>query len=126
RSDKLTPQEAQAEAQKWPAYVDAAFEYLVSQPGVKRDTIGVGGASCGLNNSVQAARRHPEVKSLVLLAGSTNLDGRNFLRDSNLPVLYGFADDDEYPSSLLTTVWVYALPPNPGKTLVPYRDGVSG
>jgi len=33
-SDKLTPQEAQAAAQKWPADVDAAFEYLVSQPGV--------------------------------------------------------------------------------------------
>ena len=125
-SDKLTPQEAQAAAQKWPADVDAAFEYLVSQPGVKRDTIGVGGASCGLNNSVQAARRHPEVKSLVLLAGSTNLDGRNFLRDSNLPVLYGFADDDEYPSSLLTTEWLYALTPNPGKKLVRYRDGGHG
>ncbi len=124
--DKLTPQEAQALAQKWPADVDAAFGYLVSQPGVKRDAIGLGGASCGVNNSVQAARRHPEVKSLVLLAGSTNLDGRAFLRNSNLPVLYGFADDDEFPTSLLTTKWLYALTPNPGKQLVRYPNGGHG
>src|SRR6266550_1101726 len=49
---------------------------------------GVGGASCGVNNSVQTARRHPEVKSLVLLSGSTDLGGRQFLRSSKLPVLF--------------------------------------
>jgi dienelactone hydrolase len=125
-SDKLTPQEAQAAAQKWPADVDAAFEYLVSQKGVQRDAIGLGGASCGVNNSVQAARRHPEVKSLVLLAGPANLDGRNFLRNSTLPVLYGFADDDEFPATLLQTEWLFALTPNPGKKLVRYPDGGHG
>src|SRR5262249_42534075 len=52
---KLTPQEAQAAAAKWPADIDVAFEYLKSQPGVKQDAIGAGGASCGVNNSVQAA-----------------------------------------------------------------------
>jgi len=124
--DKLAPQEAQAAAQKWPADVDAAVEYLVSQPGVKRDAIGLGGASCGVDNAVQAARRHPEIKSLVLLAGSTNLEGRNFLRKSNLPVLYGFADDDEFPPSPLVTEWLYALTPNPGKKLARYPDGGHG
>ena len=44
--------------------------------------IGVGGASCGVNNSVQTAIRHPEVHSLVLLSGPTNLKGREFLRHS--------------------------------------------
>lgn len=125
-SDNLTAQQAQAAAQKWPADVDAAFEYLVSQPGVARNAIGIGGASCGVNNAVQAARRHPDVKSLVLLAGSTNLDGRNFLRKSDLPVLYGFADDDEFPSSLLPTKWLYALTPNPGKRLLCYPNGGHG
>ena len=123
---KLTPQAAQASAQKWPADVDAALGYLVSQPGVQRDAIGLGGASCGVNNSLQAARRHPEVKSLVLLAGPTNLDGRNFLRHSKLPVLYGFADDDQFPPSPLQTEWLYALTPNPGKKLVRYPDGGHG
>ena len=51
--------------------IDAAFQYLVSQPGVKRDVIGVGGARLlGVDNSVQAARQHSaEVKSLALLSG---------------------------------------------------------
>src|SRR5215468_7601422 len=47
---KLTPQQAQAEAAKWPGDIDVAFQYLRSQPGVKQDAIGVGGASCGVNN----------------------------------------------------------------------------
>lgn len=124
--DKLTPQEAQASVQKWPADVEAAFEYLLSQPSVNRDAIGLAGASCGVNNSLQAARRHPEVKSLVLLAGPTDLNGRNFLRNFKLPVLYGFADDDEFPPSKLQTQWLYALTPNPGKKLVRYPDGGHG
>ncbi len=100
--------------------------YLVSQPGVKRDVIGLAGASCGVNNSVQAPRRHPEVKSLVLLAGHTNFEERNFLRNSNLPVLYGFADDDEYPETLFPTEWLYAITPNPGKKLLRCSTGGHG
>src|SRR6201988_2761748 len=95
RFDKLPPQEAvRIQDEKWPGDIDVAFAYLQSQPGVKRDTIGVGGASCGVQNSVQTARRHREVKSLVLLSGSTNMDGRHFLRDSaSLPVFFSGADD---------------------------------
>jgi dienelactone hydrolase len=53
--------------------LDTAFEYLVSQPGVKRDLIGLGGAGLlGVDSSVETARRHSaEVKSLVLLSGDT-------------------------------------------------------
>jgi len=77
RFDKLPPQQAaQTQAEKWPGDIDTAFQYLVSQPGVTRDVIGVGGASCGVNNSIQTARRHVEVKSLVLLSGNTDLKGR--------------------------------------------------
>src|SRR5215475_1804641 len=96
--DKLTPAEAQAEGQKWPGDIDVAFQYLVSQPGVKRDVIGVGGASCGVNNSIQTARRHPnQVKSLVLLSGGTDFAGRQFLRQTpQLPIFAAVADDDEF------------------------------
>jgi len=47
--------------------IDTAFQYLVSQPGVKRDVIGVGGAGwLGVDRSVEVARQHAaEVKSLV-------------------------------------------------------------
>ncbi len=124
---KATPQQAQAEAQKWPSDIDVAFQYLVSQPGVTRDMIGVGGASCGVNNSVQTARRHPEVKSLVLLSGNTDLNGRNYLRNSAVPpVFFSIADDDEFQPSVLSIEWLYSLTANPGKRLVHYATGGHG
>src|SRR5512146_1172693 len=45
---ELTPQERQAAVRNWPTDIDAAYAYLSSQPGVKRDVIGLAGASCGV------------------------------------------------------------------------------
>jgi dienelactone hydrolase len=128
RFDKLPPQEAaQIQAEKWPGDIDTAFQYLVSQPGVTRDVIGVGGASCGLNNSVQTARRHTEVKSLVLLSGNTDLKGRQFLRESaKLPVFFAVADDDEFPPSVVTVEWLYSLAADPDKKFVHVATGGHG
>lgn len=127
RFDKL-PQgmAAQVIAEKWPGDIDEAFRYLTSQPGVKHDVIGMGGASCGVNNSVQTARRHPEVKSLVLLSGSTDLGGRHFLRSSKLPVLFSVADDDEFPPTVQVIEWLFSITPNPGKKLLHYAKGGHG
>jgi dienelactone hydrolase len=128
RFDKLPPQEeAQIQAEKWPGDIDTAFQYLVSQPGVTRDVIGVGGASCGLNNSIQTARRHTEVKSLVLMSGSTDLKGRQFLRESTkLPVFFAVADDDEFPPSVVTVEWLYSLAADPDKKFVHVATGGHG
>jgi len=82
----------------WPGDVDTAWQYLVSQPGVKRDVIGVGGAGWfGVLHSVDVARQHAaEVKSLVLLSGETFQDGLQFLRQAwQLPELFVFSDEDE-------------------------------
>jgi dienelactone hydrolase len=126
--DKLPPQQAgQLMADKWPGDIDTAFQYLISQPGVTRDVIGVGGASCGVNNSIQTARRHPEVKSLVLLSGNTDMNGRQFLRHSaNLPVFFAVADDDEFPPSVVAIEWLYTVTPNPGRRFVHYATGGHG
>ncbi|MFZ0805946.1 MAG: alpha/beta fold hydrolase [Candidatus Sulfotelmatobacter sp.] len=127
--DKLTPQEnARIQAEKWPGDIDVAFQYLVTQPGVKQDVIGVGGASCGVNNSIQTARRHPnEVKSLVLLSGGTDTAGRRFLRDqSQLPELFAFADDDEFRPTVEVMPWLYSVASNPGKKYVHYAKGGHG
>lgn len=127
--DKLAPEEnAQVQAEKWPGDIDAAFQYLVSQPGVKPDVMGVGGASCGVNNSIQTARRHPrEVKSLVLLSGGTNLAGRRFLRDSrHLPALFSVADDDEFRPTVEVMPWLFGVSSNPGKKFVHYATGGHG
>lgn len=125
--EKATPQEAQEAAAKWPGDIDVAFQYLVSQPAVEKDVIGVGGASCGVGNSIGTAMRHPEVRSLVLLAGNTNYAGRQFLRsDHTVPVLFGYADDDEFPPSILAIQWLYSLTGDPDKKLVTYPNGGHG
>jgi dienelactone hydrolase len=125
--DKLSPaDEAKVETQKWPGDFDVALTYLESQPGVMRSMIGLGGASCGVNNSLQLARRHPEVRSLVLLSGPTDLNGRNYLRHSaKTPVFFAAADDDEFGSQT-EIEWLYALTSNPGKQLVHYVKGGHG
>ncbi len=127
--DKLTPQEnAEVQSQKWPGDIETAFQYLVSQPAVRRDVIGVGGASCGVNNSIQTARRHPgEVRSLVLLSGGTNLEGRQFLRqESRLPALFALADDDEFRATVEVMPWLFSVSSNPGKRFIHYAKGGHG
>jgi pimeloyl-ACP methyl ester carboxylesterase len=128
RFDVSKPSEARALREKWPADIDVAFQYLSSQPGVTRDTIGVGGASCGVDNSVQTARRHPEqVKSLVLLSGPTDLAGRQFLRQARqLPVLAAVADDDEFRETVEIMPWVFSLSASPAKRFVHYDRGGHG
>lgn len=125
--EKATPQQEQEQEKKWPGDIDAAFAYLTSQPGVKRDVIGVGGASCGVDNSVQAAIRHPkEVKSFVLLSGSTGIGGRKFLHQSQIPILAAIADDDEFPVSIDTTQWIFSLSPAAGNRFLHYTTGGHG
>src|SRR5258708_31236994 len=107
----------------WPGDVDAAFQYLVSQPGVKRDVIGVGGAGWfGVLHSIEVARQHSaEVKSLVLLSGETLQDGLQFLRQaSQLPGLFVVADDDEYPPTVEAMELLYITSSSPGKKFVHY------
>jgi predicted alpha/beta hydrolase len=60
----------------WPADIEVAFQYLVAQPGVTRDVIGLGGAGVlGVDNAVRLAKAHPAaVKSLVLLAYPDSAD----------------------------------------------------
>ncbi|HMK24190.1 MAG TPA: alpha/beta hydrolase [Terriglobales bacterium] len=128
RFDKLPPQQAgRMQRDVWPSDIDAAFQFLQSQPGVKRDLIGAGGASCGVQNSIQLARRHLEVKSLVLLSGPANGESRQFLRDAkHLPVFFAVADDDEFADSIVAIQWLYSLDASPGKRFIHYATGGHG
>jgi len=103
--------------------VDTAFQYLVSQPGVEREVIGVGGAGwLGVDRSVEVARQLPaEVKSLVLLSGETLQDGLQFMRQaSQLPGLFIVADEDEYPPTVEAMELLYITSANQGKKFVHY------
>jgi dienelactone hydrolase len=126
--DKLTNDErANFFAVKLPLDVETAFQYLSAQPGVTSGIIGVGGASCGVNQSIQVARRHPEVKSLVLLSGDTNPDGRQFLRNSpNLPLFIAAADDDANGLVVEFMQWLFGLSPDPADKFQRYANGGHG
>ena len=111
--------------EKWPGDVDMAFAYLVSQPGVDAHAVGAGGASCGVNLAIHLAERHPEVKSLVLLSGNADREGRAFLiKSEKMPVLLSAARDDAGAVELMQ--WIYSLSANPGSKLVEYPDGGHG
>ncbi len=125
RFDSLNPQQQAAAQQKWPGDIDTAFKYLLDQTGVDRALIGAGGASCGVNNSVQLARRHPEVKTLVLLSGNTNEDGRTFLRTAaGLPLFVSASEDDG--GTLPYMRWLTAFSHNPENKLVPFKAAGHG
>jgi dienelactone hydrolase len=110
---------------KWPGDVDTAFAYLRSQPGVRGGAFGAGGASCGVNQSIQLARRHPEVKSLVLLSGFTDREGRDFLRKApGLPLLMAAADDDD--RAVEQMCWIDAVSGNSDNRFVRYKAGGHG
>jgi len=121
--NQLTGAEKKKVETMWPGDIDAAFQYLVSQAAVNRHVIGVGGAGwLGVDNAVQAARRHSaEVKSLALLSGETLQDGLQFLRQaSQLPELFVVADDDEYPPTQDAMKLLYITSSNPGKKFIHY------
>src|SRR5436305_6671341 len=107
--------------QRWPGELDAAFEFLVSQPGVTRGVVGSGGAGVfGVEDSVETARLHPaEVKSLALLSGET--ESLDFLRQaSQLPELFVVADNDEYPPIVEAMELLYVTASSPSRKFVHY------
>ena len=126
--DKLSPEESNVVFnQKFPTDVETAYQFLVSQPGVARNDIVVGGASCGVNQSVHVAANHREVKALLLLSEGTDPSGRQFLRNSpNIPVFMAAADDD--PDFGVTEImqWLFSFSTNPLSKFVHYPTGGHG
>jgi pimeloyl-ACP methyl ester carboxylesterase len=107
----------------WENDVDPAFQFLISQPGVNREVIGLGGAgSLGVENATETARRHPaQAKSLVLISGEAFRPQDQFLHQAmQLPGLYVFSDEDEYPPTQEAMQLMYANAGSPGKKLLHY------
>jgi dienelactone hydrolase len=114
---------AKIRADQWPVDIDIAFNFLETR--AMLGIVGVGGASCGVNQAIQVARRHPEVKSLVLLSGSTDREGRQLLRKpGSLPVLAVAADDDDNVVEVMQ--WLYGISANPGSRFEHYATGGHG
>ena len=125
RFTELTPEETTKTINDlFPADVDLAYDYLRTQPGVQ-GVVGAGGASCGVNQSIQLSRRHPEVKSLVLLSGNTDAAGRKYLHGkSSPPLMIAAADDDGGVVDMMA--WIDASSGNPTNRFVEYKTGGHG
>ena len=109
----------------WPGDVDAALAWLTSQPQVDKTRIGAVGASCGVNEAVQLARRHPEVRTVVMLSGGVNAAGRLHLRDSpGLPLLAAASHGDG--GAVGQMQWALGWSRNPANKLVEYKAAGHG
>ena len=129
RFDTMPPPDAQKTIdEKWPGDIDTAYTFLLAQPGVDKTRVGVAGGSCGVANAVRFAERHPEVRSLVLLAGPVDPDGMRFLRQAAwLPIFGAAAADDQYdPAFPEVMQWILAMSGNPRNTFSGFKDGKHG
>lgn len=81
--------------EKWPGDVDAALKFLGDQNGVNKTTLGVVGGSCGVNQAIQASRRHPEVRTLVLLSGGTDAEGETYIKSAAKVPIFGAASEED-------------------------------
>ena len=108
----------------WPADIDTAFAFLSRQAGVTTDRMGAGGGSCGVNNAVQLARRHSNIRALALLAGPTDRDGRLFLGGPTAPPVFAAAAaDDRYAPFVQIMSWLEGVSQRPESRLAQYLDG---
>jgi dienelactone hydrolase len=119
------PEGRRRERAKWPGDVDAAFAALRARTGAESPIFGAAGGSCGVHQAIQLARRHPEVRTLVLLAGDTDREGEDFLADNPwLPVFAAAARDDG--NAVETTRWVQGFSAHPDNRFAEYPDGGHG
>ena len=126
--DKLTPEEVDVVFnERIPLDVETAYKFLVVQPTVSPGILVVGGASCGVNQSVHLAMKHPEIKALMLLSEITDMEGRNFLRaHPSLPLFLATAEDDADPGVSDLMQWLSTFSTNPHTKFVRYKTGGHG
>jgi dienelactone hydrolase len=110
---------------EWPGDVDAAYAWLASQQGVDSARMGAAGASCGVNASVELARRHPEVRTVVLLSGAITAPGREYIRDAVWMPIFGAASHGD-GGAVETLRWAMGWSRNPSNTFVEYRAAGHG
>jgi dienelactone hydrolase len=110
---------------EWPGDIDTAYAWLTSQPGVDKTRTGAAGASCGVDQAVQLARRHPEVRTVVLLSGRLEATSREFLRDSAWMPIFGAASQGD-GGAVETMRWGMGWSRNTTNTFVEYQAAGHG
>lgn len=129
RFDLNRGQELQAVVNtKWPGDIDKAYDFLLAQPGVDRTRLGAAGGSCGVAHATRLARRHADVRSLVLLAGGLDIESLTYITETPwLPIFAAAADDDQYDRDAPGTMrWILAMSGNPRNRFSGFKDGKHG
>jgi dienelactone hydrolase len=128
RFDVSKPEVIKELNEKWPGDFEAAYDFLIAQPGVDKTRIALGGGSCGVGNAVKLAEGHSDVKSLVLLAGGTDLAGIDYIaQHPALPILTAAAADDEYGADTIELMqWFSEISGNPRTKFSGFKDGRHG
>jgi len=80
--------------QKFPSDVDAAYADLVARPDVDESRVAIGGASCGVEQASRLAARRHEIKTLVLLSGSTG-DALPYIERTPEVAVFGAASEQD-------------------------------
>jgi pimeloyl-ACP methyl ester carboxylesterase len=89
--------------EKLPTDIDAALTNLISQPGVDKTRLAAGGASCGVENSIQLARRSGQIKALIFLTGPASQAGLAFLQEHRKIPIYGADTPEGFMKPLIET-----------------------
>jgi dienelactone hydrolase len=110
---------------EWAGDIDAAYAWLTSQPGVDKTRTGAAGASCGVDQAVQLARRHSEVRTVVLLSGGIEAKGREFVRDAAWMPIFGAASQGD-GGAVEAMRWAMGWSRNPTNTFVEYQAAGHG
>lgn len=93
--------------------VNAAYDYLSSQPGVNDDVLGVAGASCGVFLGIEFASHHENVRALALLSGPFDDTAAEQLSDlSDVPVLGAASEGDSRAYEAMKRVFLATSNPN--------------
>ena len=125
RYDALSgEQQAAVMKDAWPGDFDAALAFLSRQSGVDAARVGAAGGSCGVNNAIHLARRHPNVKALALLAGPADREARGFIEAPDAPPVFAAAAaDDRYADFVLVSSWQFGISPRTESRFAQYPDG---
>jgi dienelactone hydrolase len=91
--------------EKMPSDVDAAFSFLGKQEFVNTNALGIVAGSCGVNQAIHAAQRHPTVRTMVLLSGGTDAEGEAFIKNSaKIPILGAASEEDTMPAESIKKI----------------------
>lgn len=107
------------------ADVDAALAKLISQVGVDKEHIAVGGASCGVSNSMQLAMRNDKIKALFLLTGPIPEGGVAYIKTHPDVPIFAIENGDEV-AAVKELNAIIKNSKNPASTVKAYANGAHG